>query len=536
MAGRVPLSSGANQRRVFIDLTDDHEPTDYSSKQLTQGKLPFVTTIAYRSPTVPQKRNSLDVSDDLSDASSDAPRKFPRRRGQLPHLSDDLSDTSSDAPRKFARRRRQLPHAHPEPSTPTPPPNVKVSQEVSVVIPSPTSRQRRDIALAKRKTDINGMDDEIFPTTKEDEIIAKATYPTARDRIDRRSVLLPFSPPSDHYLTPKLKSLLTELKRTIVADVKRDHLTKLSRTLNKKLRRIAGPPVIADVDCPKLLARLADNFEFVNSYQYRAGVEPVPDESEFNIGCACNGKKNGCDPSVCDCLNKEEDSEDRIVPYQISESNPKLIVATKDFLRRKAIIYECNSRCGCRGTRCWNHVVQKGRTVKLEIFDTGARGFGLRSPDFLHRGQFIDLYLGEVITKAEAEERENLTDGAHTESYLFSLDWNIKDDEDEDRNMKVVDGRKFGSATRFMNHSCNPNCKIVPVSTTNHADEYLYNLAFFANQDIAPGTELTFDYNQGEENTTPARVDPDAVPCLCGEDNCRGQLWPNKRKSQGSKP
>jgi hypothetical protein len=28
MAGRAPLSSGANQNRVFIDLTDDNEPTD----------------------------------------------------------------------------------------------------------------------------------------------------------------------------------------------------------------------------------------------------------------------------------------------------------------------------------------------------------------------------------------------------------------------------------------------------------------------------------------------------------------------------
>lgn len=154
----------------------------------------------------------------------------------------------------------------------------------------------------------------------------------------------------------------------------------------------------------------------------------------------------------------------------------------------------------------------------------------------IHQGQFIDLYLGEVITKAEADERENLTDGSHTQSYLFSLDWYVKDDDDEEKNMKVIDGRKFGSATRFMNHSCNPNCKIIPVCTTNHADEYLYHLAFFAYRDISPGTELTFDYNQGEKNTTPQKIDPEAVPCLCGESKCRGQLWPNKRKGQGSKP
>jgi histone-lysine N-methyltransferase SUV39H len=245
------------------------------------------------------------------------------------------------------------------------------------VIPSPTSKQRRDIAIAKRKTNVNGMDDEIFPTTEENERIAKAAYPIARNRVDRRSVPLSFRSPSDHDLTPKLKGLLAQLKHTINAKLKRDHLTKLNHTLNEKLRRIAGPAVTANIDCPKLLARLADNFEFVNSYLYRAGVERIPDDSEFNIGCACNGNANGCDPHDCDCLSKEEDSENRIVPYQISESNPKLIVATKKFLKRKAIIYECNSRCGCNGDRCWNHVVQKGRTVKFEIFDTGPRGFGM---------------------------------------------------------------------------------------------------------------------------------------------------------------
>lgn len=153
----------------------------------------------------------------------------------------------------------------------------------------------------------------------------------------------------------------------------------------------------------------------------------------------------------------------------------------------------------------------------------------------IHAGQFIDYYLGEVITKADADAREVLVEGKNTQSYLFSLDWYMSDDGFEDKKMKVVDGRKFGSATRFINHSCNPNCKIVPVSTKNHADHYLYNIAFFAYRDIPPGTELTFDYNAGAENTTPQKIDPDAVLCLCGEANCRGQLWPNKRKGQGIK-
>ncbi|QQK46865.1 Histone-lysine N-methyltransferase, H3 lysine-9 specific [Penicillium digitatum] len=497
MAGRVPLGSGAIRNRVLIDLTDETEPDDSKmTENLVQGKLPFVAALAYRSPTVPLKRKSLVISDDISDSS----------------LSDVHRST----------QRARLSHAYHAPYTPSPLPAIRPSQ-ISVVIPSSTPQQKRENAIAQDVSIVNGMNAKFFPITDEEERVAKAAYSTPKSRVDRRSIPLSF----------KSSSALIALNQP--PPTQSTHLLRIRHTLDEKLKRINGPTVIPTVDSPQRLAKLADNFEFVNSYQYRAGVKRIPDDSDFNIGCACT-ETGGCDRLKCDCLSKEEDSEDRIVPYEICESNPKLTVATKSFLRRKAIIYECNSRCGCGGQRCWNHVVQKGRTIRLEIFDTGSRGFGLRSPDLIRRGQFIDLYLGEVITKAEADERENLTDGSHTQSYLFSLDWYVKDDDDEEKNMKVIDGRKFGSATRFMNHSCNPNCKIVPVCTTNHADEYLYNLAFFANRDISPGTELTFDYNQGEENITPRKIDPEAVPCLCGESKCRGQLWPNKRKGQGAKP
>lgn len=59
-------------------------------------------------------------------------------------------------------------------------------------------------------------------------------------------------------------------------------------------------------------------------------------------------------------------------------------------------------------------------------------------------------------------------------------------------------------------------------------------------------TELTFDYNPGAEGDGAEyhasvsrgvsakrksdKIDPNAVRCLCGERNCRGQLWPNQRK------
>ena len=78
----------------------------------------------------------------------------------------------------------------------------------------------------------------------------------------------------------------------------------------------------------------------------------------------------------------------------------------------------------------------------------------------------------------------------------------------------------------------------------------MYTLAFFALRDIPAGTELTFDYNPVSEESDDSddsdnsskddmgrkKLEPEAVRCLCGEANCRGQLWPNKRKSQNTKP
>lgn len=146
---------------------------------------------------------------------------------------------------------------------------------------------------------------------------------------------------------------------------------------------------------------------------------------------------------------------------------------------------------------------------------------GLRSPDHIKAGQFIDCYVGEVITREDADLRE--IEAGSKPSYLFSLDFLVNDDD-----IYVVDSQRLGAPTRYMNHSCNPNCRMFPV-TRHHGDNRIYDLAFFSLRDLPPMTELTFDYNptwKGDKT-----VDPNAVRCLCGEDKCRGQLWPNQRKS-----
>ncbi|PWY89774.1 SET domain-containing protein, partial [Aspergillus heteromorphus CBS 117.55] len=379
-----------------------------------------------------------------------------------------------------------------------------------VVIPSPSRRQRQEIASAEYvpppDTVPDGISEKYYPINVHQKRAKRGRHPTRRTAT-RDVISFAVENEDDNVTAPKI------LQKKIN--------TKLHTTLQRKLKKISGPAVTFVPGDEHLLAQFAANFEFVNSYKTRQGVTPVSEE--FNAGCVC---AIACDPSRCLCLSKEEDTDEMVVGYRRAHDNMQMLVLTDEFLKRKAMIYECSSRCGC-DERCWNRVVQSGRTVRLEIFNTGNRGFGLRSLDLIRAGQFIDCYLGEVITKEMADVREEIATLQNGSSYLFSLDFLISEDESK----YVVDGNKYGGPTRFMNHSCNPNCRMFPVSR-NHADEYLYDLAFFALKDVPPMTEMTFDYNPGFDEASKT-VDPNAVQCLCGEANCRGQLWPNQRKAKG---
>ncbi|KAJ5677180.1 histone H3 methyltransferase SUV39H1/Clr4 [Penicillium maclennaniae] len=385
--------------------------------------------------------------------------RLPHKRTIDDSSSEEISLPSQLTQNKLTGHQNKLSIPKVQPSSRLMTPSPAPSANIEVVIPSPSQRQQKLIKTLKSvDSPRDGSWDHRFPTDAEErQKAALRAYPHAR------------------------KALRYEL--------------------NQKLKRISGPEVSLDMD-DEQVAMLSANFGFLNEYKLQDGITRA--DPAFNAGCTCNGP---CDPESCDCIEMEEDEDKPISTYRRVHDK---IVLGSDFLKRKRHprILECNEACGCKG-KCWNTVVQRGRSVRLQIFDTGVRGLGLCSPDPIVAGQFIDIYLGEVISKKEADARENTDE--KNQSYLFTLDHNRNDGaviaeygEDFD-DFYVVDGQKFGSPTRFMNHSCNPNCIIAP-----------------------PKTELTFDYNPNWDGNN--KIDPNAVQCLCGERNCRGQLWPNARK------
>ena len=149
----------------------------------------------------------------------------------------------------------------------------------------------------------------------------------------------------------------------------------------------------------------------------------------------------------------------------------------------------------------------EGRTVPLQIFRTTRKGWGLRALRDVQRDEYVDRYVGEVLTPSQADERPDT-------SYQFDLDYCYGPDEQGDY---VVDARLIGAPCRFMNHSCEPNCYVRPMFIWGR-NETLPEIGFFAKRDIRAGEELTFDYFCDQKTTG-------EHPCECDAPNCKGYLF-----------
>jgi len=291
-------------------------------------------------------------------------------------------------------------------------------------------------------------------------------------------------------------------------------------------------------------------FRYIEEYVLGEGVHRA--DADFQTGCTqCKphmGRSIGCEyTKKCDCLEYAAVDESRLSDeqrkkYQLIKAKGastmgfpkkfpyfaagakivKSLALVPFYLESRRPIYECNDKCKC-GPYCRNKNVQFGRRVELEIFRTKTRGWGLRCNSDLHKGQFIDTYRGEVITDEEATKREEAGSKAKA-SYLYSLDKFVESEGLAEEDIYVVDGEFMGGPTKFINHSCEPNCRQYTVSYNKH-DCRIYDIAFFACQDIPKGTELTFNYLDKDEGEPMDAPGEGAIPCLCGAAKCRKWLW-----------
>uniref|UniRef100_A0A667ZXC8 [histone H3]-lysine(36) N-trimethyltransferase n=1 Tax=Myripristis murdjan TaxID=586833 RepID=A0A667ZXC8_9TELE len=189
------------------------------------------------------------------------------------------------------------------------------------------------------------------------------------------------------------------------------------------------------------------------------------------------------------------------------ERSRGVLACGEDCLNRLLMI-ECSSRC-LNGVYCSNRRFQMKQHADFEVILTEDKGWGLRAAKDLSPNTFVLEYCGEVLDHKEFKTRvKEYARNKNIHYYFMSL-----------KNNEIIDATLKGNCSRFMNHSCEPNCETQKWTVNGQL-----RVGFFTTKAVTAGTELTFDYQF-------QRYGKEAQKCFCGAPSCRGFLGGENRVS-----
>ncbi|EFE43204.1 histone-lysine N-methyltransferase (Ash1), putative [Trichophyton verrucosum HKI 0517] len=200
--------------------------------------------------------------------------------------------------------------------------------------------------------------------------------------------------------------------------------------------------------------------------------------------------------STCLCtpeMGCEENCQNRHMFYECDENNCKL----GEDLCRNRNFSELRKRIKTGGKY----------NIGVEVIKTESRGYGVRSNRTFEPNQIIVEYTGEILTQIEAQRRMKTIYKKNECFYLMDFDQDM-----------IIDATR-GSIARFVNHSCEPNCKMEKWIVAGKP-----RIALFAGDNgIMTGEELTYDYNFDPYSNK------NVQECRCGTPSCRGVLGPRPK-------
>ena len=153
---------------------------------------------------------------------------------------------------------------------------------------------------------------------------------------------------------------------------------------------------------------------------------------------------------------------------------------------------------------------------RIQVRRSGVHGKGVFALQDIAEGETIIEYVGEIISWDEAQDRHPHDPNDPNHTFYFHVN--------EDR---VIDALYGGNSSRWINHSCGPNCE---------ADEENDRIFIKALRNIKTGEELNYDYGLIIDEPYTKKLKAE-YPCWCGSANCRGTLLsPKERKDTPKTP
>ncbi|XP_042037147.1 uncharacterized protein LOC121783210 isoform X2 [Salvia splendens] len=169
------------------------------------------------------------------------------------------------------------------------------------------------------------------------------------------------------------------------------------------------------------------------------------------------------------------------------------------------MLLSCNVESDCR--KAYTRYKQSKSWKQLVVYKSGIHALGLYTSQFISCGAMVVEYVGEIVGLRVADRRESEYHSGKklqhkSACYFFKID-----------KEHIIDATRKGGIARFVNHSCEPNCvaKVISVRTEK-------KVVFFAERDIYPGEEITYDYHFNHED------EGEKIPCYCNSKNCRRYL------------
>eukprot|EP00939_MAST-03C_sp_MAST-3C-sp1_P000913 g913.t1 len=188
--------------------------------------------------------------------------------------------------------------------------------------------------------------------------------------------------------------------------------------------------------------------------------------------------------------------------------------------------------------------ISKDTKICKALRDAGQRaGHGLVAAEPIGENVPVLEYVGELLTHKQARARE-LHYAAETSKFRNSSREGSPNAIESgccyqlDVGRYVIDATVFGNASRFINHSCEPNCVARRLQRTGQSystTAAIPRVMIYTLRPIAEGEELTWSYNglgvKGPNNGTRkgsiascASVVLSERKCLCGSEKCVGRL------------
>jgi hypothetical protein len=156
-----------------------------------------------------------------------------------------------------------------------------------------------------------------------------------------------------------------------------------------------------------------------------------------------------------------------------------------------------------------SHPLPVASGKRIQTRRSGVHGKGVFALQDIAEGETLIEYVGEVISWDEAQDRHPHDPNDPNHTFYFHVN--------EDR---VIDALHGGNSSRWINHSCDPNCE---------ADEENDRIFIKAIRNIAAGEELNYDYGLIIDEPYTKKLLAE-YPCWCGAKNCRGTLLSPKER------